>query len=809
MSGYLPTTGALATAFVLIFSMVAAPVAGAGSTTEWISLSPGDASTQTREARVRVESSTANQLEMRLDLPGVSLDPVVLPDGTDAVRVTAPDASIPEVGLPSVPAFGRWILIPNGTHLEIEVEPGPPVVIHDVVVAPAQPARGQSLDAPEPPFRRNAAVYANDAASPGVFARTEEVKIMRGQPCTVLWLYPVHYNPIQKTLTVYPNLRVTVHFSGEIAPLPTGLSDPGFETAQRGLAINAEAVLDAQKAAEASAAAAHHDAAAAPEQQFGWDYVIFSRLEFAAAGELLADWKRKIGFKPFHLWYSGTPSAIDLRAMLQGWYDTNDIRPRYVLIIGDADDIPCFYETEHPYENLGAQGTQGHIGSDIYYGLLDGFDMLADVSVGRMPVDSEAQALAWVERIIAYEMDPPVVTNFYDTAAVAAYFQDTIYVDGHEDNRFVQTAEDIVKFLSEFAYGVQKTAIRIYETESSVTPTNWSTGQHQQLSQFGGGPAGNPGDPIPSYLAKPGFPWTGSATDITGAIETGGGSGSFLVVHRDHGSRQSWSHPSYTPLDIANLDITFGESPVVWSINCQTGWFDNETDFPYIVPTPGAATADDEESFVEFFANYCHQGGPVGLIGATRVTDTIYNDRLAWGFMDAIWTWFVTTPFEVAPNYRMGDVLNFGKGYMMNHVPDDDWRQTHLESYHWFGDPAMEIRTEHPDWLTADHPQMWPHQGVAHDLVVHVDNSAGPVEGARVTISHPDETFEHWTAWTDADGNASFPGLVINAAGRYDVVATASNHVPWLGSMVSAGSDLIFYDGFESGGTQAWSASLP
>jgi len=137
-------------------------------------------------------------------------------------------------------------------------------------------------------------------------------------------------------------------------------------------------------------------------------------------------------------------------------------------------------------------------------------------------------------------------------------------------------------------------------------------------------------------------------------------------------------------------------------------------------------------------------------------------------------------------------------------VPDDDWRQTHLEAYHWFGDPAMEIRTEHPDWLAADHPQMWPHQGVAHDLVVHVDNSVGPVEDARVTVSHPDETFEHWTTWTDADGNASFPGLVINAAGRFDVVATASNHVPWLGSMISAGSDLIFYDGFESGSTQAW-----
>lgn len=805
MSRFLSTSGSLAMLFALIFAAAAQPVVGARSSTDWVEVSPGVPNAEQRQASVNVVVSSANRLELRFEVPGVRLDPVELPGGTPAVRVTAPDASIPGVGLPAVPAFGHWILIPKGTRPELEVDPGDPVVVRDVEVAPAQPPRGQPLDSPVPPYRRDEVVYGRDASSPGVFARLEPVKIMRGQPCTVLWLHPVQYNPVRKTLMAYPDLRVTIHFKGEVEPMQVGLSDPFFEAAQRGLAINAGAVLDAQAAARKHEGGALKAATLSPDRQVGWDYIIFNRLEFAAAGELLATWKRKIGFRPIHLSYSGVPSATDLKALLQAWYDTNDIRPRYVLIIGDADDIPCFYETEHPYESLGATGTQGYIGTDLYYGLLDGPDMLADVGLGRMPVDSEAQALAWVERIIAYEQAPPVATNFYDTAAVAAYFQDTIYVDGHEDNRFVQTAEDIVKFLSEFAYGVQKTVARIYETEPSVWPTNWSTGQHQNLNAFGGGPAGYPSDPIPSYLAKPGFPWTGSATDITGAIERGGGSsGSFLVVHRDHGGRQRWSHPSFTPLDIGNLDITYGESPVIWSINCQTGWFDNETDFPYIVPAPGSATADNEESFVEFFANYCNQGGPAGLIGATRVTDTIYNDRLSWGFMDAIWTWFVTAPFEIPPNYRMGDVLNFGKGYMTNHVPADEWRQTHLEAYHWFGDPAMEIRTEHPDWLTAGHPWMWPYLGVAHDLVVHVENTAGPVEDALVTVSHADEFHEHWTAWTDTNGDAVFPGLVISMPGSYDIVATASNHVPWLGTMNSAGGDLIFFDGFESGGTSAW-----
>ena len=50
----------------------------------------------------------------------------------------------------------------------------------------------------------------------------------------------------------------------------------------------------------------------------------------------------------------------------------------------------------------------------------------------------------------------------------------------------------------------------------------------------------------------------------------------------------------------------------------------------------------------------------------------------------------------------------------------------------------------------------------------------------------------------------TFSGLVVSEFGAYDLTATASNNVPWQGTLTVTGADLIFYDGFESGGTSAW-----
>ena len=70
-------------------------------------------------------------------------------------------------------------------------------------------------------------------------------------------------------------------------------------------------------------------------------------------------------------------------------------------------------------------------------------------------------------------------------------------------------------------------------------------------------------------------------------------------------------------------------------------------------------------------------GGAIGVIAATRVSYSGYNDHLVWGWMDAIWPGFESsyspsgTPFDT-PVWEMGPVLNYGKYYLAAHYSEND-----------------------------------------------------------------------------------------------------------------------------------------
>ena len=99
---------------------------------------------------------------------------------------------------------------------------------------------------------------------------------------------------------------------------------------------------------------------------------------------------------------------------------------------------------------------------------------------------------------------------------------------------------------------------RIYKTESYNNPTHYNNGYY-----------GN-GEPLPDELLRPTFSWRGDADDIIDAIETG----IFILNHRDHGFEDGWGDPYFESSHVEELkngDLT----PVVFSINCLTGKFDN------------------------------------------------------------------------------------------------------------------------------------------------------------------------------------------------------------------------------------------
>ncbi|ETR69461.1 MAG: hypothetical protein OMM_09577 [Candidatus Magnetoglobus multicellularis str. Araruama] len=92
--------------------------------------------------------------------------------------------------------------------------------------------------------------------------------------------------------------------------------------------------------------------------------------------------------------------------------------------------------------------------------------------------------------------------------------------------------------------------------------------------------------------------------------------------------------------------------PVVMSINCQTGWFDGETDeFDH----------REFESFAEQFLRK-ENGGTVGIFAATRNSYSGFNDALAKGFIDSVFPGFLQdVPNNSGANNRLGPILNHGK----------------------------------------------------------------------------------------------------------------------------------------------------
>lgn len=774
---------------------------------QWISFGREDTLIETLSKResntsmFKVVSSSAQNLSLAVSLPGMGISYTLMEDSLPYYPLIVPGSGEFEIGRPDIPIFGEWIVIPNGTCLSILVDPGEPLVFYNIDIPPVQPPKPDSPGADRPEFTKDVITYSTNADYPGVFVEAEPIKNIRGQDCTVVWLYPYQYNPITRRLSVYKDLLVELQFDGDIQPIPKRLKSREFETILKRLAVNADAVLPAQQQIDEQPDTTERLYAVETETEphnvgngeiGGCDYLIICDPAFQIAADTLANWKRLSGFRTKVVTTNDTgTTAADIESYIdksqQDWLPA----PLYVLLLGDAEYIPCFYKLPHASDYNRKDGLmQGKVASDRYYGDTND-DGVADLFVGRLPVDTPTEAQIAVDRIINYERTPPdPVTNkdFYTNFATVAYFDDDHPRDGYADTRFVNTSEDICQYLQDANYSGQ----RIYYHDADVNPTHWSTDFVFENDEGGG-------QPLPDYLLSPYFQWDGSTTDISNAINNG----VFLVTYRGHGSRfmrsipRGWSYlggwiqPEFQEDDVAAL--TNGSLvPVVFGPTCMTGWFDNETDEEYEVYSGGSVvriyeSEFDNECLCEHFILNAN-GGAVGTIGATRVSYSGRNDRLTWGWMDAIWPDFIEyhngTYGDSNSIYQMGPVFEYGKNYMLTKYSYNwDYTKTTIDEFIWFGDPTMEIRTGIPEPLTAfdvTHPSSI-NVGLPTDVTITIQKNHTALANARVTISRASAPNDYWTDLTNASGNVTFVELTTSQQGNYNIVVTAHNCLPYEG----------------------------
>ncbi len=270
-------------------------------------------------------------------------------------------------------------------------------------------ARQAANDAPD------RSIYDADALYPSNQVELVSIQYFHGYAVAVIRLFPVRYNPVRNQLYFSPDMMVAVKLSRSTTTSPSQMA-PSVLTSHRAIvadfvdnpALLDELVLSSDFGAEPLAA---------------YDYLLVTDAAFTNAFQPLVDQKIAGGLSvqvetidSILSSYAGVDDAEKLRNYLIYAYDT--WRIQYVLLGGDISTVP--YRGAYAYVDEADNGMP----CDLYFACLDGswnsdgdtlwgeptdgagggdVDLLAEVYVGRAPVDNLAEVERFVTKTVNYE----------------------------------------------------------------------------------------------------------------------------------------------------------------------------------------------------------------------------------------------------------------------------------------------------------------------------------------------------------------------------------------------------------------------
>ncbi|MEZ8096958.1 C25 family cysteine peptidase [Photobacterium swingsii] len=668
-------------------------------------------------------------------LTSLTMAKVKMADGNIYDRIILPDGGGPvEPGKPNLTGYQQLIRIPDGAQLNIvidEVEWSD--TFKDTLVDPVQLPFPDvvEMDGSRPdqnmPFVKDEAAYSlmTEAQTPPVTV-VETVRV-RGKSYAVISYRPMDFSPIEKTVRFAKKVRFHVNYS-----LPKNKGGHSKRTDQLGFDAPTDSVIDIRSKAEQSASpalqaqpSAQNNAALTPAQNA--DYLIITADRFKDAIAPLAAWKRQKGYKVHVATVTETGNTQeDIKKYISDAY-SNGTMTSYVLLVGDHEDIPAWEITGHGYH-----GKNHKWHTDFEYTLVDGTDKYPDLVLGRLPGDTEAQITSMVTRTLNYEKTP-VDSERYNNVLLAGQYQDN---DGNRkaDRMFMEDLHRVADFLGpdyDFFDGPGDLFNKGFQIHTAL---QWDADLSKEL-KYGGWDYGSarvtPPSPVPQAWKNQG---NGNHVQISDAINQGVS----LVMHRDHGygDGSGWADPRYTATEV-NALANGNMSPVVFSLNCATGWFDGK------------------DSFAESWMRNPN-GGAVGFTGAVRVSYSGYNDLMHAAIMDSFWDDYDGNwSSNIYPvSWRPAMAVNRAKHRLFSHYGTQGTALSTARFFSWFGDPELELRTQRPQALTVTYPEnIASGTQSAFDVVVQSNNGAR-LKDARVALVA--KSGQSHVVTTDDNGVAHF-----------------------------------------------------
>ena len=614
-----------------------------------------------------ITSSDRNHISLRFELGDFRID-TVSHEGELMHTIAAKGIVMPnEYGMPDLPTFNRFIAIPQDAKAIVEVRTKRNEILSGINLAPSDGSQCEN-DA-ELPFFRDPKVYASNSFYPAEAYRVAEPQQLRGVDVIHLGLSPFQINPVTRELAVHRELDIDIRFEGGNGHFGDDrLRSPYWDPILRNNILNYECLepidYDARRQQWGQ------------NRLTGCEYLILTpdNDAFYDAGKELADYRTKQGIytKVMRVTETGATDHLTLRQWVRDMYDSWDIPPAAICIIGESGTnlqqyVPG-YRTLHPKDDF--------ITSDNPYADIND-DHLPDICFSRILAQNESELPIFIGKLMEYEYTNVVTDLYYYTHPLtAAAWQDVKW--------FQLTIATISGYLTQHG----KIPERVNEIYSGDQGTNWSTapGTATVVNYFGPEGVGY----IPATPGELGG-WTGGdAQQVIRAINHG----CYLIQHRDHGWNNKWYQPEiYTSdfTDIYNVNkLTF-----LISVNCRTGMYDAST-----------------TSFIEALLRMTRDGqnaGIVGAIGPVGQTYSYANDIFLWGVWDHFDPTFLPEYGPFADHYDSwlpAFACVAGKYFLDTHVfpsTDENMCTTIDNTFHSFTDAFIRVFTDVPQPITATH----------------------------------------------------------------------------------------------------------
>jgi len=340
------------------------------------------------KTELEVLENSFNLLSLELNISEINSFNVDTEQGTFSHLDIFKYTHTTDIGTPKLPVQRKIISVPFGAEVSVnltdyetaEIDLQSNGILFDII--PSQPSVDKCEDHADVEFMYNPEAYIVNGYNDNNIVEVEELGIMRGQRLFLLTFQPVKYNPVNASIIVYNNVKVTLDFIGGNELMTNYQREktfsPYFESLYKSSILNSREMNTRDELT-----------------QYPVKYVIVSDPMFEDQLQPFIEWKTRKGFEMIVAYTDdiGTSTSA-IKSYIQDLYDAgtpSDPAPTFVLFVGDNQQIPAY------------NGSTGSHITDLNYAKLDGNDIYPEVYYARFSAQNPNQLQPQIDKTLMYE----------------------------------------------------------------------------------------------------------------------------------------------------------------------------------------------------------------------------------------------------------------------------------------------------------------------------------------------------------------------------------------------------------------------